>query len=319
MLKLIILLENVFLAKKNVRIFIYLKNHFFGSCTECRDEYFKFDDNICTKSQNFIKRNKNSECIKCSEGYFLSKSGNICITREHCILTNYDFWFCEICENSFYLEVETRKCFSNKENEKFKFCSKVSLGNCINCESGYVFAKDNKCVSSLNCTEAENGICIKCDEGYYLGLDNNCVNIKICIYSNDGECLECENDYYFDSSEKKCLTAINQYKNCKRSNLYEEYCEQCKNDFYLSVSDKKCYSNTENGLLYKCAVFDGIKCSECVDDYFFGEKDLKCSKIEECANSENENKCAECDQNYCLDKNKKIYVDNTCGQKVMSK
>ena len=282
-------------------------------CNECNEGFFLSEDNICTKSQNCAKVDNDLNCIECSEGYFLSKSGNICTTEEHCQIANYQFGVCEICEDKFYLDVDTRKCYSNQEDEKFKFCKQTSSGNCINCEDGYKFGKDNKCVSSLYCLESENGNCIKCEEGYHLGLDNRCVNIEKCIYSDIyGGCLECDNNYYYDSNAKQCFLGINQYKNCKKSDLYDNYCEKCKDDFYLLIPDKICYSNNEKNIFYKCAIStdNGDGCEYCIDNYYAGTKDLKCSKIEDCAISENENKCIECDEYMCLDVKKQICVDN---------
>ena len=116
------------------------------TCSECNDGFFLSEDGLCSKSQNCAKRNANNVyCAKCSEGYFLAKSGDMCTSEEHCYRANYDFGFCVMCEDSYYLDDETKKCFSNQEDEKFKFCSKVSSGNCINCETGYEFADDNKC------------------------------------------------------------------------------------------------------------------------------------------------------------------------------
>ena len=282
-------------------------------CSECNDGFFLAEDGLCTISQNCVKGNKNnSVCIECSEGYFLSKSG-ICTTEEHCISANQDFGFCEICDDSYYLEIETKKCFSNKEDDKFEFCLEVKSGNCKTCESIYELGKDKKCVLSIKCLESENHICIKCEEGYHLGLDKRCVNIENCIYSNTfGECVQCQDGYYFDPSTNQCLLAVNQYKNCKKSHLYYKYCEICNIDFYFSTPDQMCFSNIDEGPLYKCAVStdDGTKCSKCVYDYFAGKKDLKCSKIEGCAISENENKCIECDEDYCLDVKKQICIDN---------
>ena len=304
------------LCKAGGSKFKYCKMSLDGkTCSECNVGYFLSEDSFCTKSQNCAKINTiNNLCIECLEGFFLTEFGNICIKEEHCYQADYDLGFCGMCEDSFFLEEETKKCVSNQVDLKFKFCSKVSSGICINCEFGYVFGNDNKCVSSLNCLESESGICIKCEEGYHLGLDNKCTNIEKCIYSNSlGECTECDNNYYFDRNKKQCFPAINQYKNCKISNLENNYCGKCKNDFYLSSPDKMCYNNTKEGPFYKCAFSeDGTKCSICVDYYFLGFKDLKCSKIEGCAISENKNKCIECEEYLCLDTKKQICVQNLC-------
>ena len=283
-------------------------------CSECINGFFLSENNLCGKSQNCVKIDKNANCIECSEGYFLSENENICTTEEHCQFANNQFGNCVFCDFSFYIELDTGKCYSNQENEKFKFCTSVLSGKCTGCEYGYFFDKDNKCVSSLNCLKSENGICLKCEEGYHLELDNHCVNVEKCKYSNAwGKCIECENNYYFDPKENKCLLGINQYKNCKTSDLNNnKFCKECKDDFYLSTPDKMCYNNTEKGLLYKCAVStkDGNECSKCINNYFVGVKDKKCVKTENCAISENENKCIECDDYLCLDVKKQTCETN---------
>ena len=307
--------KNDDLCKKGENQFSHCKISLDGKiCSECNDGYFLSEDGLCSKSQNCKKVNNNSDCIKCSEGYFLIESENLCTMEKNCKSANSQYGICEICKDSFYIENESRKCFSNIDGE-FKFCTKVSSGNCSSCENGYRLSQNKKCSSSKNCLESKNGICIKCEENYNLGLDNNCINIEKCIYSLNGECLECENNYYFDSYKLQCLQEINQYKNCKRKNIYDEYCDECKNDFYFSKPDKMCYNNTEEGALYKCAFStqNGKKCSKCINNYFLGIKDLKCSKIKNCAISENENKCVECDKNLCLDVKKQICVNNYNG------
>ena len=50
---------------------------------------------------------------------------------------------------------------------------------------------------------------------------------------------------------------------------------------------------------------NGKLCQVCIKDYFIGRLDSKCSKVEGCFRSENENKCLECGDFYCLDKNGK--------------
>ena len=39
---------------------------------------------------------------------------------------------------------------------------------------------------------------------------------------------------------------------------------------------------------------------DCAEDYYLGIKDFKCSKVEDCNIIEEENRCKECRENYCL-------------------
>ena len=112
---------------------------------------------------------------------------------------------------------------------------------------------------------------------------------------------ECKDNYYYDRKEKKCKIGENNFKNCKSGD--SSFCESCKNDFYLNKTDNLCYSNKDYGPYYKCSETDinSGECANCIEGYYFGYKDSKCNLIEGCAISENENKCLECGQYYCLD------------------
>ena len=285
------------------------------NCNECQNNFYFSEDGLCTNTQNCLKTDKDGFCIKCKENYYLTQIQHFCISVEHCYSASYDFHLCEICENGYLLDIETKNCILNDNN--FNFCLEVKLNNCTKCINNYFFDKNGNCVSSKNCTNSENGICIKCDEGYHLGLDNKCVNIEKCIFSDIyGECYECEKNYFYDYEQKKCFLGINQFKNCQKANISENYCEKCKDDFYLNSTDKLCYNNSEKNFLYKCAYSNkNNECIQCINNYFLGSKDLKCSKIEFCAISENENKCIECDDDCCLNIKKQECFINFLGPK----
>ena len=174
---------------------------------------------------------------------------------------------------------------------------------CKQCFYGYFLSEQLYCTSTQYCSESNNGICTLCSNNYYLGLDNKCNNVKHCIYSNSyNECIECENGLFYEKNNKTCIIAENKFENCKYG-YDDKYCEKCKKDFYLNKTDHLCYSNKEKGSFYKCIETDltGEHCEKCDEDYFLGYKDYKCSKIKGCDISENENKCIECDEYYCLD------------------
>ena len=72
--------------------------------------------------------------------------------------------------------------------------------------------------------------------------------------------------------------------------------------FYINRKDHLCYSNEEEDEFYKCAMTDisGENYFDCAEDYYLGIKDFKCSKVEDCNIIEDENRCKECRENYCL-------------------
>jgi hypothetical protein len=60
----------------------------------------------------------------------------------------------------------------------------------------------------------------------------------------------------------------------------------------------------------KLWVIPNSKYFNCIDPYFVGIDDDLCTLVEACAKSENEFRCKECIEFYCLDKNKEICIEN---------
>ena len=273
------------------------------NCDICEEDYYFDKNNICV-GVNFCELSAgNYRCQKCISGYYLSDYGNTCTPEKNCNIGDKDLGICISCIDNYYLDYLDEKCKTNLENNEFKYCSLADNGICIKCIKNYKLGLDNKCYSTSNCSEGENGICLECIDNYYLGLDNRCSEFEHCIYSNENLCLECDKNYYFNRLNQTCLLEENNFKNCKFSSYSGLLCEGCKNDFYLNKTDNLCYNNNDkNGKFYKCSKTDELSefCSECDKDYYLGYKDKKCSKIYGCVLSENENKCIECDEYYCL-------------------
>jgi hypothetical protein len=55
---------------------------------------------------------------------------------------------------------------------------------------------------------------------------------------------------------------------------------------------------------------EGAFCEVCIDGYYLGSEDKKCILIENCKISENENKCLQCDDFYCLDVKRQKCIEN---------
>jgi len=195
------------------------------------------------------------------------------------------------------------ECKPNNKDDEFKYCEEADEV-CQKCIKGYYLGKDHKCSFSRNCSESNNGVCHTCVDNYYLGLDNKCTEVEHCIYSDDHfACQECEGKYCFNEEQNKCFMGEGKLENCKYS-YFGSWCTRCKDDFYLNQTEFLCRSNSNPKYFYKCAkAHSGINlCAECVKGYYLGRKDNKCSKIQGCERSENENKCLECNEYYCLDK-----------------
>ena len=282
------------------------------TCDECNNNFYLSKNGKCVYTKNCLQADKYYVCQKCDENYFLTGKYNICTNEKNCELGHKDFGICVSCKNNFYYDEDSKKCFSNKEDNDFKYCLTVNSNKCIKCIDNYELGADSKCSKTKYCIESQNGICLKCEENYHLGLDNICSNIENCISTVSDVCNECDENYYYDTTQRLCILATDQYIGCKNSLYSTELCKSCKKGYYLNYTDNLCYDNSEEGPLYKCQKSNEnvTLCDICEENYYLGSKDLKCTKINGCAISENENKCTECDNDYCLDLNKGICINN---------
>ena len=277
-----------------------------NECDFCQDDFY-LDGNLKCINVNFCENGKvgGDGCEKCSLGYYFTKTEDSCTIEKNCYSGNRHTGICEKCIDGYYLDYQNGQCKSNQEDNEYKYCKEADYNICINCIYNYELGLDYKCSSSKFCAESDNGLCISCLDNYYLGLDNMCTDVEHCIYSSGYICNECEDDFYYDKSDKTCKLAEGNFTNCKYGLESENYCVTCKDDFYLNISDYLCYSSLGKDNFYKCAMSDinDIDCYKCIEGYYLSNKNKKCSKIKGCNILENENKCNECEENYCLDIN----------------
>ena len=293
------------------------------NCAICDDDYFLDENGVCTNTQ-FCSESQNLKCKNCIKGYYLS-SNNVCTNTDNCDFADKITSICNFCKNNYFLNTKDYKCYSNLENNQFKYCKKVDNNECVKCELNYYLGEDYTCSTSQNCLESENGICMRCSKNYYLGLDNICTNVENCIYSSFGSCIECNDGFYYNKFNKTCEVMNYKFLNCKFSCDDGEKCCECKDDFFLYENNSLCYDNTKEESFIKCAYVENSKkkCNRCINGYFLGSSDNKCSSIEKCKITENENKCFECDEFYCLDVKKQKcahndYLSNVNDMKYIS-
>ena len=280
------------------------------SCDICNDDYYFDDDKQCTYYNFCSKIGILHTCQKCIEGYYLSEYDKVCTNEEHCYYGHKDTGLCFQCQDNYYFERKTAQCFSNKEKNDFKNCRISDNSKCIQCVYPYYIGGDNKCSDSNHCHRSEEGKCLECMDDFYLGLDNIC-NVEHCIYSNYNECVECEEGFYYDKLNISCKsTSENEiFKNCKYSRNGDK-CDYCKNNYYLNWTDNLCYSNEEKNEFYKCAIVSQKNyCVDCIEGYFT-DGEHKCTKVEGCFKSEDENRCLECEEFFCLDLKTGNCIDN---------
>ena len=279
------------------------------SCDICDDDYFFDEEGICVNTDFCSESDGKGKCKICIQGYYLSSSNNMCTKEKRCVQGMGDTGICLSCPPKYVIDLSDGKCKSNEMDNDLKYCESAD-GFCNKCINGFELGKDNRCSTSANCGESENGLCISCIDNYYLGLDFKCTNVKHCLRSYEYECLECEENYYYNRDNKTCFEAKGKYENCQYG--VKDFCLRCNDEYYLNRSDHLCYSNLKKNNFYKCAMTDfyGEYCFVCEEDYYLGIKDNKCSKAENCYITEDENRCQECRDNYCLNQKTGLCVFN---------
>ena len=285
------------------------------TCDICDDNYYLAENGKCSNANFCSKSVDYGRCEECISGFYLIGSGynSNCTITENCKISDKDTGLCQECEKDFYLDYKDGKCKSNQNDDEFKFC-KIYDQECKACINGYYLGDDSKCSNTKGCSESENGICFSCLDNYYYGLDKKCSLVEHCIYSlNENDCLECEDNYCYNQREKQCFFGEEKFEDCKIANEILSHCFICKSDFYLNQTDNLCYSNKEKGDFYKCEItnYNSKNCFRCINGYHMGYKYNRCSKIQGCEYSEDDNKCQECNENYCLDLNTGMCERNT--------
>ena len=293
--------------------FTYCKQSLDNETCDICDNNNYFDQNGICEPYKYCSISINFKCIECIKGYFLTLENNVCTHTENCRIGDKDLGMCTECNDTFYLDGNDYICKTNLEDNEFKHCIKTEEGKCILCESGFFLGEDFKCSFTNYCSESLYGTCLNCLKNYYLGYDNKCTNVEHCIYSSNDYCLECEDGFYFNRRNKTCYEYNSEFNNCKYSCEFAEKCCSCKDQFYLRKNDSLCFDNLSPGPFYKCAESDeysGTYCVKCIDPYFVGIDDDLCTLVEACAKSENEFRCKECIEFYCLDLKKGICIEN---------
>ena len=277
------------------------------SCDLC-DEDFSFDENgKCSNSTFCSKNDSKGKCEKCN--FILALQIKFATTEKNCEKGRGDIGVCLSCAKDYVIDLSDGKCKLNKEDNDLKYCETAD-GKCNKCISGFELGHDSKCSTSTNCAESKNGLCQACVDDFYLGLDNKCTNVRHWIRSYEYECLECEENYYYNRDNKTCFSAEGKYENCQYGVI--DFCLRCNDDFYLNRKDHLCYTNLEKNDFYKCAMsdIDGEKCFVCAEEYYLWIKDFKWSKEEHCDITEDEKRCLECRENYCLNVKSGLCVFN---------
>ena len=285
------------------------------NCNICENNYFFDEEDKCVSTKFCKKGDSSGKCIECIDGYYPSRSLNICTKTENCYSGINSEGICNKCVSGYYIDYQDEKCKSNQEDNDFKNCA-IADGNCIECILSHYLGEDHKCTTIIYCAESINGTCIECKQNYYLGLDKKCTKIEHCLYSNVFECLECEDKYYYEKNKRQCKEWDENFENCVYG-YDDKGCDKCKPDYYLNVTNKLCFSNNLNDSYYKCAKTDksGEICASCISGYNLVTKYHRCTNITGCLYQESENKCIECNSYRCLDVKTGLCESNSDSKK----
>ena len=162
---------------------------------------------------------------------FLSKCKTEC--PPFCQLCSGSSYICQSCIPGYYLNSTTNTC--NKLKAKCKTC--LNKRDSASCQSGFFSCSNACCKCNVNCKKtSDNCRCNDCNEGYYLS-DFMCLscnsNCKNCLGKDTG-CLSCYVGFYLNN-DKSCLKCISQCRTCSS----EKICISCIDNYFMS--SYKCY------------------------------------------------------------------------------
>ena len=261
----------------------------YGKCKECNEGYYltSYGDS-CTPDENCFYGDKDlGICISCEEKYYIDFSDGKCKSNEE----ENDFKYClvadnGICKQCFYGYFLSEDLFCTST----QYCSESNKGICKLCSLNYHLGLDNKCNNVTHCiyTNSYNE-CIECEDGYFYEKNNKTCKIaenkfKNCKYGyDDKHCEKCKNDFYLDKKVNLCYDNKEEGKfyKCIETDLNGEYCEKCAEEYYLGYKDHKCSK------IKGCEISENEnKCIECDEYYCLDIKTGKCNYNDEIESEE---------------------------------
>ena len=318
-----------------------------GQCLECNSNYILIGLNTDYKICKFLNSDdfKNCKiinfekgvCESCEEDYYLNSEDKKCIKTKNCKKSLYGN--CLLCDSEFYLNKKENLCINKTESESLLYCD-ISLDGikCDECSENSYFSEDGNCVLTNYCSESFYEKCSKCIDNYSLSKNLVCSSTQHCIDAekDTGICNLCDDNYFLDKKDYKCKSnqEDTDYKFCKIVN--EDRCIECISPYKLTQDFKCTPSNNcieaENGKcilcednfhlgldnkctnITHCIYSNYFGCLECEENYYYHKLHKNCSKsigiFENCKSTEG-SYCYECRNNYYLDLNNTICVDNT--------
>ncbi|KAL4469505.1 hypothetical protein ABPG74_004758 [Tetrahymena malaccensis] len=249
------------------------------SCTDCNfDGYYK-NQLQCSKCiQNCIACSDNTNCSKCSPGYFINASNQCekcfdpnCLTcsgknQQDCTTCNsikqyflQDDHSCTDCNLDGYYKnsQQCSKCIQN-----CIICSDNS--ECSKCSTGYFINASNQCEKCFDPN------CLKCS-GKNQQDCTSCNSVKPYFLQDDHSCTDCAFNGYFLSS-KNCLKCVPNCYNCSNTST----CDLCQPGYQVHEQTNPCVVCSQQSGYYVSGKYCkqcNIACKECS-----GPSDLDCIK-----------------------------------------
>ena len=127
------------------------------NCDKCDIDYYLDKGGKCV-STNYCSKSENFKCVECLSNYYLTENGEECSTEKNCFSADKELGYCTSCKSNYYLDLSKKECILNDKDNEFNHCKKAN-DKCIECESGFYLADDNKCTITKNCAEANEGVC----------------------------------------------------------------------------------------------------------------------------------------------------------------
>ncbi|KAL4499512.1 hypothetical protein ABPG73_009062 [Tetrahymena malaccensis] len=243
------------------------------SCTDCNfDGYYK-NQLQCSKCiQNCIACSDNTNCSKCSPGYFINASNQCekcfdpnCLTcsgknQQDCTTCNsikqyflQDDHSCTDCNLDGYYKnsQQCSKCIQN-----CIICSDNS--ECSKCSTGYFINASNQCEKCFDPN------CLKCS-GKNQQDCTSCNSVKPYFLQDDHSCTDCAFNGYFLSS-KNCLKCVPNCYNCSNTST----CDLCQPGYQVHEQTNPCVVCSQQSGYYVSGKYLEIKKKvEKLDVYVF--------------------------------------------------
>lgn len=249
-----------------------------------------------------LKCNTNNTCIFCDvmNSYFLTNSTCVQGTLSNCQTPNQD-GTCSLCQNSFYVDPNTKKCIAVPTANLITGCLQYNQQFACNyCNTGFTMSMGTCIPTNITlpgCAFPINNVtCGQCSPGYMASYNTSgCIaipSIPNCLAFSFGQCSTCSSNFYFN-------------QNYYLSNIYSSIGSFISNSTTLSssfqpsvcqpITATNCLNATSATTCNLCSSGYHLEQNQCVQD--------PKQQIPNCAIYQNLNTCLSCANGFYLSNN----------------